>query len=379
MRALRSTPPRNLPRTARIGAFVRASWPAMFALLSLAATRLVHAQAPGSEEALDRTAADASEVDRANDETNPSELFERARAAEDEGNVAQALEGYRAVVREHPSSRLAQRAEQRLAWLEARTDDPDALARWLVHRARTRRDRASTEAFEAEALAMRPGLVRREALAAVAADFDALAAQHQADASLAARAEDAYLRILADSELDATMRAQLVASYANLLGRIGRTGEALMVLERAGHETGSLRRRLELQRFDGWARPLALSVLAALALAAVGSAVRALRSDAARAFASPRVWATPLATVLYGGLGPALLGAAYSVEAGHLTERLAVALVPSLGLAAVLGRATSVQPVSERAHAALVILAALGPIAAGYLAIQGTGDGPLTH
>lgn len=307
-----------------------------------------------------------------------SSLLERARDAEARGEVEIALAAYREVVAVAPTSRFALQAERRLAWLEPRAGDPAALGLLLAYRSRRTRDLAAVEGLEAAALAMGPGPVRREALMTVAGELDALAAAAPGG-GLVGRAEDAYRRALAEPDLAAAERAQLVAGYAGLLGREGRTAEALLVLDEAGHGRGGLRSRLELERIDGWARPLALSVLALLAAAAIVLVGRAIRAGRTRELLEGRAWAAPLVATVYGAAGPYVLGAWYSEEAGHLTGVLSLGLGGALFGAAVIGRCLSVQESPRGASRAAMTLAAIAPIAVGYLSIYGAADGPLAH
>jgi len=310
--------------------------------------------------------------------TEVAVLVERARAAEAQGDVEGALAGYRAVVATAPTSRFALQAERRLDWLEPRADDPSALGLLLVFRSRRGRDLAAVEGLEASALAMRPGIVRREALMTVASELDALAAADGVSA-LVGRAEDAYRRALEEQGLADAERAHLVAGYAGLLGREGRTAEALLVLDEAGHDEGALRSRLELERVDAWARPLALGVLGLLTLTALALVARVARAGKGRALLDVREWALPLVAVSYGALGPYLLGVWYSHEAEHLTGSLALGISFSLAVAATIGRALSIEEAPRALARVAGTLAVLAPLAVGYLAVYGTADGPLAH
>jgi hypothetical protein len=305
--------------------------------------------------------------------------FEEAERAEEQGEVRSAIAGYHAAVEAAPTSRHALRAERRLAWLEPRAaDDAEALGVLLAYRNRGDRDRADLDALEARMLSVSSGMVRREAMITIATELDAMAAEDGSPERVE-RAERAYERALAEPGLGDAERAQLVAGYATLLGREGRTAEALLLLDEEGHESGSIRSRLELARIDAWARPLAWLTLVSLALAALWLTTARVRESSVRTFFDAAAWRLPLATILYVTVGPYLLGLWYSTEAGHLAGELATYLAGSLVAAALIGRAREITPLEGRWGTTLRVLSGLAPLAAGYLAIYGVGDGPLTH
>jgi hypothetical protein len=307
------------------------------------------------------------------------QAFDAAARAEERGDVRGAVAGYRASVAAAPTSRHALRAERRLSWLEPRAaEDIDALGALLAYRNRGDRDLADLDALEARMLALSAGLVRREAMMTIATELDTIAAEDGSPAEIE-RAERAYQRALAEPDLGDAERAQLVAGYATLLGREGRNGEALILLDREGHESGSIRSRLELARIDAWARPVAWSILLSLGLAAAWLGARAMRASSLGTFFDLAAWKVPLVTIVYVVVGPYLLGLWYSTEAAHLAGELAIYLAASLFAAASIGRARELSPLEPRWGAMLRALSGLAPLAAGYLAIYGVGDGPLTH
>lgn len=305
--------------------------------------------------------------------------FARGESAERAGDARAAIDEYRRATEVAPTSRHALRAERRLAWLEPRAEaDADALGALLAYRIQRSRTARDLDTLEQRIRARPPSLVRREAMTTIAAERDALATA-EGSAAHVEEAERAYERALAEPGLTATERAPLVASYATLLGREGRSGEALLLLDREGHAEGSLRSRLELERIDAWARPLSWAWLAALGLAALALAIRALRAHPARVLFDAAAWSVPLSTIAYIVAGPLLLGHAYSGEAAHLADALALFLTGPLAAAALVGRAGELSPVGPALTRALQGLAGLAPLAAGYLAVYGVGDGPLTH
>jgi hypothetical protein len=309
---------------------------------------------------------------------DPAALLAGAEEAERTGDVAAALRGYRAVLDAAPTSRLAGRAQRRLDWLEARDDDPDALSALLAYRARPSRTLADVEAFEARALEMPAGLVRLEALVVVAGELDGLAAR-DGDATLVARAEDAYRRALSEPGLGPSEREQLVAGYAAMLGREGRRAEALLLMQTERHESGNLRRRLELEAIDRWLRPLAYTALLLLTLCALGLTARAVSAGHGATLARPGGWRLQVAVVVWGSVGPYLLGLWYSHEAEHLATSLSLALACVLVLAALAGRASEVHPAPSAISRVTVFAAVAAALAAGYLSIYGAPDGPLAH
>ena len=302
--------------------------------------------------------------------------FSRAESAEQRGEVEVALSLYRRVRDLDSTSRFALRAERRLAWLEPRADDPEALGLLLRHRNTRERSLEDLARLERTADTLEPGALRRELRTTIATERDGLAAE-ASDVEASERAEEAYRRALDEEGLREGEHAQLVAGYAALLGREGRTGEALLLLDDEGHATGGLRARLELERIDAWARPLAFSVLGLLAISAIALLISVLRSGAR--LVEGRDVAIRAGTIAYVTLGLWALGAWYSVEAGHLAGSLATWLLGVLALSAVIGRCRELVPSSARTGAALTALAVLAPFAAGYLSIYGVGDGPLTH
>ena len=321
--------------------------------------------------------ADAGPGSTANDEAR--RRFEAAERAEESGEVSEAIAGYRTAARAAPTSRHALRAERRLAWLEPRAaDDTEALGVLLAYRNDGDRDPSDLDALETRMLSASAGIVRREAMITIATELDAMAAEDGAPGRVE-RAERAYERALAEPGLGEAERAQLVAGYATLLGREGRTAEALLLLDEEGHESGSIRSRLELARIDAWARPLAWLTLVSLGLAALWLTTTRVRASSARTFFAASAWRLPVASILYVTVGPSLLGLWYSTEAGHLAGELARYLVGCLFAAALIGRSRELAPLDERRGAALRVLSGIAPLAAGYLAIYGVGDGPLTH
>lgn len=321
--------------------------------------------------------ADAGQAPTASDEAR--RLFDEAERAEESGDVTAAIDGYRATVTAAPTSRHALRAERRLAWLAPRAaDDAESLGVLLAYRNRGDRDHEDLDALEARMMSASSGIVRREAMITIATELDAVAAEDATPARIE-RAERAYERALAEPGLGDSERAQLVAGYATLLGREGRTGEALLLLDREGHASGSIRSRLELARIDAWARPFAWAILSGLGLAALVLTTTRVRQSSLRSFFDAAAWRLPLATILYVTIGPYLLGRWYSTEAGHLAGELATYLAASLLAAALIGRARQMTPLEHRWGAAVRVLSGLAPLAAGYLAIYGVGDGPLTH
>ncbi len=333
---------------------------------------LARAQEPGAD-------AGATPLETPSSGPDLAQLFARGQAAEARGEVTLALEAYRAMRAADPTSRLASRAERRIAWLEERDDDIPALARLLAFRGRPTRDEGEVAAFAALASEMPPGQVRRESLTTVAAEWDRLSSNAPGDVELAARAEEAYEGALREGGHSEGERQHLVSGHAALLARLGRGEEGLLLLDREGRSSGSLRTRLELEQLDGWLRPLAWSLVAALLTLTLWMTARAVRGPGRAELLAPSSWALPAGALLYMSLGPYLLGIWYSLEAEHALSLLAPAMLGVLAASALLGRSLATLEVSRTLRVLTVVLATLAPLAAAYLALFDAGDGPLAH
>jgi hypothetical protein len=313
---------------------------------------------------------------------DPSARWSEGQAAEARGDVEAALGAYRAVVSAAPTSRLASRAERRLAWLDERDDDPRALSWLLAFLGLPSRSAVEVEAFAELAEGMPAGVVRRESFIAIATEWDRLSqAEERRDegSALAARAEDAYEAARREPGLSDGEREHLLSAEASLLARLGRGDEALLLLDRGGRTEGSLRARLHMERLDRWLRPVAWSLLAASLAGLLLLLARASRSERRAELAGARGWLVPLGAVAYAVGVPYLLGRWYSHEAEQTLSLLAPALGAVLLQSAVAGRCLAITDAPRPARALALTLSVAAPLAASYLALFDAGDGPLAH
>lgn len=268
----------------------------------------------------------------------PAEIFSRARAAERRFEYAAARDGYRELMATHRGHRLAARAQQRDAWIEARAVEGELaplsrLMRW----ASAPVERQATRDYAEEAESLPPGRLRRDAWsrltrAAIELGDEELAIEYAAR-NLAA-AEDG-----SESERFAARRLQ--ADALELAGADEALDE-LLAGPLAGSGLAAAResavRRAQLE-------PFLWGALLGWLLVLIATVVRSPRPPAGRARAvwqGGRAAAAPAALLAV----PSLIAAAYDEEAADtfgllwttLTLVLTMSIVVSAQLPARAGR-----------------------------------------
>jgi len=293
-------------------------------------------------------------------------LVHDAQQAERGASPAEALALWRAARAAGPTSRLARRAEVRIAWLEARDEGGFAPLASLMRVQALRADaldRAGLEAFERELVTFPPGRVRREARAVVALSW--LERLHDP-----ARAKHAYEAWLREPGLEPDEHHVATVGLALARASGGDVRAGIATLERGGYgartEATELRRRARQETGDLVALAT-LFAFVALALVLAGrELVRA--SVLRRAFAPARALTAVALLVAPGAL-------AYAYDPVTLDT---FALVAGGGLAVVALASVSAAALRERraprARAlALAVGATLAALALGYLALGRAG------
>lgn len=293
-----------------------------------------------------------------------SDRIREAAAAERAADPARALELYRAARELAPGSRLARRAEQRIAWLEARSAGGFEPLRELVRMQQVparELDPATLAAFERRVAGFPEGRVRVEARWLAAESWLALKRWDEA-----ARA----YRALLDEPLAAHERRTATLGLARALRARGDVGEALSVLEAAGLGRAPLADELRREASRRIGRPIAwaaIVVFVACALALGGW--RGLRpAVVARAVSPSRLAATAWALAVplaIATLYDAATTDTFAVAAGGFAGVLLVASIAGVGLEA--SRAP------RRLRVAVAVLAVLAQLAVGYLVLDLSG------
>lgn len=298
------------------------------------------------------------------DEAGPTqaEWITRASALEDESRPAEARAAWRSALDADPRSRLARRAERRLAWLDERSEgafEPLA-ALWAFQQLPVEsRDRAALEAFEAVTSEMPDGRVRAESALALAAAWDT--------AGDTERSVAAYRALGTDDHLDEAERSAIAEEIARVYAGAGHLDEAIAELEGTGGDAGTLsglhrasrRRVLE---------PLAWALVALFVLAVGFVVARSPRpKEALRAAVAP----TRLLVAAQLALAPLALATFLRDDAAGAFEGLAVVAATTLFGTSAAGEALEGASLGRRS--ALGALCVLAVLAGAYLSIAYLG------
>ncbi len=296
------------------------------------------------ERALDERVGETSAVETA---------YRRAAALDREGDPAAALAAWRDVIAEAPGSRMASRAQRRVDWLEARSeDDFRPLTALLRFRASDDPDRA---AFASEVEAMPEGRVRVEARLSLAQAFARAGDTDRAAATY--RAVIAEPRVLEDESRLA--RDEL----AGALAAGGDLGAALDELEGAGMSDSARHGVLLRAARRTFLEPMAWAAIA-LFVVLVLAGIQRVRG-VGRALAALGDPAT-LAAVAIVAIGPYLIARATGDEATFAFAVLGAA--NALGLLLAFAARAAFPSAPSPARRALSVTAVLAALGAGYLA-----------
>ena len=292
-----------------------------------------------------------------------ADALARATAAERAAEPVLARAEWQRVIALEPGSRLARRAEGRIAWIDARAEADFAPLRALMAHLETpvdARDARVVAAFEEVVVHMpENGLVRRESRQALLEDWLRLE-----DATRALAAARAWER----EAQSATEERLATEAVARALALGGARDEAIETLDAAGLSERSTRGELARQALDAWSRPLAIALLSMFALGAAVLGARSLRRRGRRALLD--AWSlSRVGGALWIVSGPLVLATLYDDEATDTFARLALgtlliaaaAALGTLGLPGTRGRA---------AWAACVVSAEL---ALAWLVLLGSG------
>lgn len=287
----------------------------------------------------------------------------RAQEAESAARPKDAVELYRQVVQADPSSRLAHKAEARLAWLEARGEGDYAPLAVLLRVQHLRREALTEDEvtrLDQQARAFPAGRVRSEALALVA---------------------DAYLRRLdrprealsayrlwsEQPGINAAERELAESGVALSLARLGELGASLEGLSDAGLLGRPEAVYLRVQALTRVLRPAAWLCLALFvgAAAALGAFSRSPGAALRLAF-SPR----RLALAAYVLAPPLLLVRLYELTELPRFAGVVGALAAALALVSFVGAGLRGRPLAPRTRRVVASLGGLATLAAGLLALD---------
>jgi hypothetical protein len=291
------------------------------------------------------------------------ELMRQAEAAERSFEPARALSLYQRALDRDGRSRLARRIRARLAWLEARSEQGyQPLTRLLEMQTtpRVELQRAELERFTAEVADFPPGLVRREALAFVAATW----LDHFDDPR---RALEAYRAWLASPDISEADRQLAATGVALTQARLEGDAAALAELEAAGLGQSPQAVALRAGRIGAIGTlAAAISLLAFLALG--------LASGGWRGVARLRQLVSParLAIGAYVLGLPVWLAWRYDPRFGLPMTKVVLAMAAVVGCAALFGVGLSRSGASLRRVKLLAALSAFAVIAAGFVALAGS-------
>lgn len=188
------------------------------------------------------------------------ELLEQAERAEASGNPQQAADLYRQAL-DYVAGPTARRAEARLTWLTARSEDGyRPLVALMTAQAldRTSPSVERLQTFAAEIDLFPQGRVRREARAFVAGALSRMGDD--------AGARKAYAAWLAEPDLDGADRRLAASGKAAVEIRQGSVSEGLSTLRENGLGPTSEFRQLRALQFSRAGQPIAIAVLSAFAI-----------------------------------------------------------------------------------------------------------------
>lgn len=283
--------------------------------------------------------------------------YRAATAAEADGEPERARDAWREVAASAAGSRLAARAERRLAWLEERSEGNFAPLGVLL-RFQALRDPSpeALDAFAAAIDAMPEGRVRTEATL--------LLASSRARAGDTEGAASAYRAVIASP---ATREEEVRLSRDELAGALAAGGDvdgALRELEDAGMSDWARHGVLMRAARRRFLEPIAWSSIGLFAVLVVAT-VRISRGTrrALAVLRDPRV----LGVVAVLGLGPFAVARLAGDEATSAFMVFGMANAAAVLAAFAAGRALPEAP--ARVHGTLAILLVLTVIASGYLSV----------
>jgi tetratricopeptide (TPR) repeat protein len=292
---------------------------------------------------------------------DPSAPYRDALRAEREGDPERALAAYHEVIAHGGGKRLARRAKDRAAWLEARAlsegDTWAALRAYLRFTNEPNRSAELIAAYEAELDSLPHGLSRREGRHAVAEAWFS-AGEHE-------RAERAFRALLVEPRLAERERRLAVTGVTRAIAARGHHREAIEWLEASQVDDPELAEGLGSELRAKVGIPWALAVLATFTLAAsLVTRGRWLAPRVLAAAARPGVW--PLA--LYLLIGPGLIAATYDHEALDTFVTLMLFTLPVLFITRSAALALP-RHATTAARATLLFSSVLAHVAAGYLVL----------
>ncbi|MCA9622309.1 MAG: hypothetical protein KC731_24965 [Myxococcales bacterium] len=280
------------------------------------------------------------------------EWHARAVAAEADADPQTALELYRRARDADPEARLAQRAERRIAWLEARREgDFRPLAALMAIRLERQPSAEVIAAFERAIDGFPPGLVRREARAFCAQAYLRLGPPAE-EAAIAA-----YDRWLAEPDLSPTERERALRARALL------KPDGLRSLESAGLEDSAEARHL---RMTTWLRVIRIATGSLAALFAFAT-LRTRPSRRPRPL--PLLTPSRLAIAAYLFAVPVVM--VWRYDPTFTRAALAVAIAGTLGLTT--ATAVGGLDLPPRRRPLLALLAFGVQLGVGILALEGSG------
>lgn len=306
----------------------------------------------------------ASTAARAQDDAgiDPSALVRQAEDAEARADPRAALVAWHALVDGAPSSRLARRGRERIAWIEARDEGdyaPLSALMSFLDATPAERTAEAVGAFESRIDAMPEGRVRVESRIAAASEWARLG---ELD-----RARGAWQQALGDPGLTPGEATLVRESMARALVDQGESGRAMDELDAAGLEDTSLRRFALRRERAVTLVPLSWSLVGLFLAAAAAIVARSGRArEALRAVMSPR----RIAIALYAGGAPAAIVAWWGDEALYAF----VAFVPLAAAIVLASFAVGMATEDRRARAASTALALLATVASAYLVLEAYGE-----
>ena len=291
-----------------------------------------------------------------------SDAFQRGQAAEDVFDPRAAIDAYRQVVQDAPTSRLASRARRRIEWLEARSED-EFRPLVLLMRAQSETASRSIVALEDAMTSFPEGRVRREAHEVVAHGWAQLGETE--------RALTAYRRWKDDSHVPEADRARATTGLARLLQTEDRTDEAIALLNAEAMSDTPVAadvRAAQRRASFSW---VAMGVIAAFFVVLVALLrFRWLGTEALRAVFRP----VPILLGLYLLGVPWGVAVLYDESAADTFRTLTLGLVPLLVVALAAAHVLNAEQAPRRKRAALAAACVGAQVAVGYLVLVNAGQ-----
>lgn len=283
--------------------------------------------------------------------------YARASELDRQGHAAAARAAWAEVASLAAGTRMASRAERRLAWLDERAEgDFVPLEQLLTFRGLDDRDVADVSAFATEVEAMPAGRVRTESLLALAQAYAVLGDTERATAT--------YRSVIDQPGVHEDEARLARDELAGALADGGRVTEALDELERAGMETSGRHAVLMRAARRQLLEPVAWALIALFAVLVVVGTVHVRGTRRAReALRDP--WA--LATTAAVALGP--YAVARMVGDESLDAFAALGLANAVGLLLAFAAGGAFRGAPPHAVRALSVVALLAALSAGYLSV----------